>query len=298
MYHFQKAGRVLGLTAVPLWLASCASVMSGTDQAMTVITEPAGAACEMTRDGETIAHVNPTPGSITVEKGWDDITVTCRKDDYEETAMTVASTHDAWGSAGNILVWGIFFPVAMAVDAGSGAMNEYPPTVVIRLIQRHFATAEERNRFYDGAKSTVTNTAAAKIAEVQENCKKEDGCAADAKKLEAARDAELASLEEKRLRAIINSGAAAAPSTPATTPGSAPATAPVVTAPTDTTAYATERLGIERKWDARLAMVRQVHCQDGDTPSQSCDDAVKPAEAQRDAELAALDQKYGVTASN
>jgi hypothetical protein len=289
MTFFGNAVRALAPAAAGLWLASCASVMSGTDQALTVITEPAGAACELTRDGAKLGYVNPTPASITIQKGWDDIIVTCRKEGYEDTAATVASTHDAWSSAGNVLVWGIFFPVAMAVDAGSGAMNEYPPTVVIRLIQRSFATALERDRFYDGATRSVRDAAAAKIAATKKNCKQQDGCAEEIQKLEAARDAELARLEEKRQRAVIGPGTAAAP-----TVESAP---PAVAAP-PSDAYAAERQKVESKWAARIDGIRQFHCQGEAAGSADCAETVRAAEGQRDLELAALAERYKITASN
>ncbi|MGH6933221.1 MAG: hypothetical protein ACREEE_12400 [Dongiaceae bacterium] len=281
--------RLVALCPSLLWLAACASVMSGSTQSMNVITEPSGAQCTLTRDGKSIAFVNPTPGSLTIDKSAKDITVRCQLDKYEETTATVSSSHDAWSSAGNILAWGIFFPVGLAVDAGTGAMNEYPPTVIVRLIQRSFDTAEARDKFYDGAKRTVESAAATRIEETKKNCKKQDGCAADIKELEDARDGELATLEQKRLNALVEGE-------PTVVATARPDT--VETTPTDTSVHSTERQLIEQKWQARLATIRQIYCQNSGAAAPDCERSTKAAEAQRDAELAVFDQQHATEATN
>jgi hypothetical protein len=57
--------------------ASCASVVSGTSQTLTLETVPAAADCTLTRKGLSIGRVNPTPGAVLVQRTRDDITVTC-----------------------------------------------------------------------------------------------------------------------------------------------------------------------------------------------------------------------------
>ena len=64
-------------------VSGCATVVKGTDQSVTVITDPNGAICELERDGTTIAVINPTPGSAQVDRDKDTILVTCEQEDYE-----------------------------------------------------------------------------------------------------------------------------------------------------------------------------------------------------------------------
>ena len=88
-----RAGRprlhVVTLSVCALWISGCATVVKGTDESVTLLTDPPGAVCDLEREGTTIGAVNPTPGTIEVDRDKDDIMVTCRLDDYEETTNNV-----------------------------------------------------------------------------------------------------------------------------------------------------------------------------------------------------------------
>ena len=66
------------------------------------------------RDGKVIAHVVSTPSAVKVDKSAKDVTVACQREDYEEGKIAMRSSHDAWGSAGNILAWGSSSPLPWA----------------------------------------------------------------------------------------------------------------------------------------------------------------------------------------
>ena len=53
--------RVIGLLLLGVLVQGCATVTSGTTHSMAVMTDPPGAMCQVKRDGQVIAVVNPTP---------------------------------------------------------------------------------------------------------------------------------------------------------------------------------------------------------------------------------------------
>src|SRR3546814_10177833 len=86
----------------------------------------------------TLAVVNPTPGTVQIEKSKDTITVRCKKEGFFETAETLDSEVQGM-TFGNILFGGI---IGVAVDASSGAMNQYPSSVTIALVPESFRSEE------------------------------------------------------------------------------------------------------------------------------------------------------------
>ena len=114
-----------------LLLAStaCASITTGTSQAVSVVTEPAGAMCVVSRDGETLGVVNPTPGSLTVTKASSALTVRCQRPGHQVALATVASGLQPM-TLGNLLIGGV---IGLGVDAATGAINQYPASVALAL---------------------------------------------------------------------------------------------------------------------------------------------------------------------
>lgn len=191
------------LAGMLLSLGACASVVEGTDQSVTVKTIPAGASCELTRDGETIGAVNPTPGSVVISKSKDTVAVNCTKDGHEPGAETVASSFQGM-TFGNILIGGI---IGVGIDAASGAMHYYPDNVEVFLIPNSFASAEERDAFFDQIIARRKVRGEAEIQEAMETCKNDpaakkcDTLVADANEII---DGDVESLEQKRSLAKID----------------------------------------------------------------------------------------------
>ena len=119
---------VIALAGMP-FIAGCATIIEGDDQAIDVSSNPTGAACELTRQGERVGVVNPTPGSVFVERSKHDIHVACDKEGYETGQDVLVSGFEGW-TVGNIVFGG---PIGLVVDASSGAINQYPASVVVTL---------------------------------------------------------------------------------------------------------------------------------------------------------------------
>lgn len=119
---------VAGVVAL-IGLSACSSIIEGTSQQISVVTNPPGASCRFDRNGETIGVVNPTPGGLVVKKSKHDIDVVCTKDGYEEARYhNKSGVEDA--TFGNIVLGG---GIGWAIDSASGADNKYDPTVNLTL---------------------------------------------------------------------------------------------------------------------------------------------------------------------
>lgn len=110
-------------------LPGCATIMEGTSQSVSVATEPAGANCTIDRAGTRIGQVNPTPGSVHLDKSKNDLSITCAHEGYQ-TATVVESPKFQATTFGNIIVGGV---VGAVVDAASGANFAYPAQITIPM---------------------------------------------------------------------------------------------------------------------------------------------------------------------
>ena len=181
-------------------MAGCASIVEGTDQNVTVITEPTGAKCELTRAGEVIATANPTPSSVLVDKSKDDISVICTKEGHFDGAKVVESAFQGM-TFGNIIFGGI---IGVGVDAASGAMNEYPATVTVVLAPETFESATARDAFYDHQVVRVTTEAASAVVVINEKCDPTNqSCNSLIADLEEERDEQIRLFEAQRDRAVV-----------------------------------------------------------------------------------------------
>lgn len=112
-----------------LLLPGCATMMEGTGQSVSVTTTPAGASCEVDRAGVKLGTVNPTPGSLRIDKSKNDLVVTCDKEGYQHAALT-SSPKFVGTTFGNIVAGGI---IGAVVDASTGANYEYTGEIRIDL---------------------------------------------------------------------------------------------------------------------------------------------------------------------
>lgn len=197
-------GRLFSLNFVflaALAMSGCATITTGADQSITVVTDPAGANCQLDREGAAVAVISPTPGTVQVDKSKDAITIKCRKEGFQETAGALSSEFQGM-TFGNIIFGGI---IGVAVDAGSGAMNEYPSQISIVMIPEAFPSLAERDSFFDAAVNRSRARTAQAIADAINQCGSDDGCESNVKRLQAIGDAEVSSLETKRVIAQYGS---------------------------------------------------------------------------------------------
>jgi len=116
------------LAGLALLVTGCASITGSKTQPLSVTAicegEPIqGASCTATNDKG--AFYVSTPGTITINKSAADLSLTCVKSKVSSSPSIVKSSSNVniWG---NILLGG---PIGAAVDAGTGAGFDYPPSV-------------------------------------------------------------------------------------------------------------------------------------------------------------------------
>jgi len=107
----------------------CASIMSGTDQDIAMHTNPEGAECILTREGQQLRKV-VTPDNVRVSKLKHDIYVKCNMDGfYESTAHVNSGTQGS--TFGNIILGG---GIGWAIDSARGADNKYADVVTVTMV--------------------------------------------------------------------------------------------------------------------------------------------------------------------
>ena len=199
--HVGSIFRIVMLSLCAVWVSGCATIVKGTDQTITLTTDPNGAVCDLERQGKMIGMIDPTPGTLEVDRDKDEILITCNLEGYEETASILTSDFTGY-TLGNILLGGI---IGIGVDAATGANSEYPDSVTLIMIPEEFSSEQQRDELYGKLKQQVTDRADALIEKHLSQCGRnfKTECEKRAAEAEEARDAEVASLEEKRLRAVI-----------------------------------------------------------------------------------------------
>lgn len=122
------SSRALATVAGLALLSGCASIFEGTTQQISVTTTPAGARCTFWRNGTLISDIASTPGSTTIRKTKDDLTIVCDKRGYG-TATYVNHSGLAMATFANILTAGL----SWAYDSTRGADNKYEGQVSLAL---------------------------------------------------------------------------------------------------------------------------------------------------------------------
>ena len=184
--------------AVLMGMSGCATLTKGNSQSITIDTKPAGAECTLSRGGTTISIVNPTPGTVNVDKAMADISVICKKADYHDGVGTLSSKFQGM-TFGNILFGGL---VGLAIDAGSGAINRYDPMLSLLLVPKEFNSAVERDVFFDGMKAQCLSEHSKALAELSSTCEgdpeKKEICQSEIKATEARKEARLIEITKMR----------------------------------------------------------------------------------------------------
>lgn len=121
--------RFMIIVSLSLMLPGCATIFEGTSQSVSISTDPAGADCTIERAGTRIGQINPTPGSIHIDKSKNDLSVLCTHAGYLPATVAQSPKFQAT-TFGNILIGGL---VGVVVDAASGANFQYPNDVRISL---------------------------------------------------------------------------------------------------------------------------------------------------------------------
>ena len=135
-------GTAAAVSLAAVCLSGCVSVFEGTSQDISVVTNPSGARCAFKRDdGKDMGAVEVTPAKLTVRKSKYDLTITCKKEGYQDAAYVNHSGTSA-AIAANIAVDLILTAgISSIVDSANGADNKYDSVVNITMIPLNTAAA-------------------------------------------------------------------------------------------------------------------------------------------------------------
>jgi hypothetical protein len=135
--RFSQFRNALVLAASTVSLGACATIIEGTSQEILVSTNPAGASCALEREGQPLATVAATPGTVLIKKSKYDITIKCTKDGFEQATYINNSGLASGSVAGNVAADLLLTAgLSSIIDSASGADNKYESPVNITLIPR------------------------------------------------------------------------------------------------------------------------------------------------------------------
>ena len=110
-------------------MSSCATIVEGTTQTIAVNTPGVtGATCVLT-SGKIGSISVVTPGTVTLKKSSEAITVQCTKECYSD-GVGVLGTQIATAAAGNIIAGGVN---GVGIDAATGAAHKYDSQASISM---------------------------------------------------------------------------------------------------------------------------------------------------------------------
>ncbi len=125
---FMSPTAIIASACALSFLSGCASIVSGTNQTLTVETPGcAGATCKLTNDKGNWAVT--TPGSVVVNRAYGPLAVVCSKDGFPNGTANITSTTKGM-AFGNILFGGL---IGAGVDAGTGAAYDYPNSIMVPM---------------------------------------------------------------------------------------------------------------------------------------------------------------------
>lgn len=116
-------------TLITYIIYGCATITTGTDQGIKIITEKdvIGASCTLVDSKGNRSFIPRTPGTTYMTRGNAPLVITCTKPGYKSTALEIVEDV-AGATMGNIILGG---GIGIIFDASSGAAQRYPDKVVI-----------------------------------------------------------------------------------------------------------------------------------------------------------------------
>lgn len=110
-------------------ISGCATITSGTDQGIRVVTERdvTGASCTLVDSKGNRAFIPRTPGTAYITRGNAPLIISCNKPGYRPATLEI-DEEIAGAAMGNVILGG---GIGIIFDASSGAAQRYPDEVVI-----------------------------------------------------------------------------------------------------------------------------------------------------------------------
>ena len=122
--------KIVLLLAPALLLSACATFVNGSTQRIAVNTDPSGAHCAILRQGQPIADIATTPGSVIIDRTKYDVMIKCEKRDFDNGVNYNHSGSSPW-VFGNLVLGGL---IGWGIDSAVGADNQYASPVFIQLM--------------------------------------------------------------------------------------------------------------------------------------------------------------------
>jgi hypothetical protein len=140
-------------------LAACATVTTDDHQSVAIRSDPLGATCQVAQGGDVVGTIARTPGTAFVAKSRHDLAINCTLPGYYPGAAVLES-HFQDMTYGNILIGGL---IGVLVDTSSGAIKEYPRSVIVLLDRQPMpgetqARTDELARITEARRSTFAGT--------------------------------------------------------------------------------------------------------------------------------------------
>jgi len=177
-------------------LCGCAASDLRPHQAVTISTEPPGAACLVTGGAEPITELPSTPAVVRLPQSPRDVRVFCTSPGRAPVAAVLPAETEAKQVVAAALLYG---PAPAAIGAMMGAMRAYAPRLDVALPPMRFATAQERDRFFAVRSDESRHHFDQPIRAHKTMCRADEfGCQHMIAEMERARDVELARLEALR----------------------------------------------------------------------------------------------------
>ncbi len=119
----------IAVAVVTMSLTSCASIVSGTNQSVSVNTGRVnGAVCSL-ENNKGKWYVSSTPGSVVVNRSFKNLSVDCSKPGFPKGHQSVKSNTKAM-AFGNAIFGGV---IGAGVDIASGAAYDYPSEISVPM---------------------------------------------------------------------------------------------------------------------------------------------------------------------
>ena len=117
------------LSVIALLSTGCASIVNGNHQPISVDTGSVkNASCELVNNKGTW-YVPSTPGSVVVNRSFNDLHITCQKPGYRNSIANVNSSTKGM-AFGNIVFGGV---IGAGVDMADGAAYDYPTLIQVPM---------------------------------------------------------------------------------------------------------------------------------------------------------------------
>jgi len=153
--------QIASIALIASQLTGCASIVNGSNQSLSVETRAgdtivSGAKCKLSNDKGT--WFLTSPGSTTVNRSFEDLSITCEKEALEPGILTVKSSTKAM-AFGNIIFGGV---IGAGVDVATGAAYDYPSVISVVMGSKGVLAAPPQQ----GASAPAATTSAPQAAAI------------------------------------------------------------------------------------------------------------------------------------